>query len=162
MSISIHAPREGCDGFGGLRAPSTGFQSTHPVRGATWNLWHSGAGRYISIHAPREGCDNAGHVNDMAYIFQSTHPVRGATGFKHLRLHRVRISIHAPREGCERGHAPLVETTPISIHAPREGCEWNAFYQSLGIKFQSTHPVRGAIVRHSRRLARNHFNPRTP
>ena len=34
------------------------FQSTHPARGATFNLGHNFGLLYvISIHAPREGCD---------------------------------------------------------------------------------------------------------
>ena len=56
--ISIHAPREGCD-FTATEPPggTVGFQSTHPVRGATSRLVTSAISR----------------------IFQSTHPVRGAT-----------------------------------------------------------------------------------
>ena len=58
IQISIHAPREGCDGVGRkLHRVIRQFQSTHPVRGATTpplNRSHSA-------------------------IFQSTHPVRGAT-----------------------------------------------------------------------------------
>ena len=57
-TISIHAPREGCD------------QDIHPLL----------RDMYISIHAPREGCDEVqpwmfGHPVQ----FQSTHPARGAT-----------------------------------------------------------------------------------
>ena len=79
-SISIHAPRAGCDNFTTLvessainfnprtpcgvrpapgigRAPWASFQSTHPVRGAT--------------------CAKA--IIAAGIKFQSTHPVRGAT-----------------------------------------------------------------------------------
>ena len=56
--ISIHAPREGCDGrYRHKRVPHTRFQSTHPVRGATAILGKYGLDCLISIHAPREGCD---------------------------------------------------------------------------------------------------------
>ena len=56
-----------------------GFQSTHPVRGATET------------------------VEVMAYQwpFQSTHPVRGATDTELGIVGRGYISIHAPREGCD-------------------------------------------------------------
>ena len=56
--ISIHAPREGCDGDDGL-SELTGkrFQSTHPARGATKRLRPAERVETISIHAPREGCD---------------------------------------------------------------------------------------------------------
>ena len=79
--ISIHAPREGCDG--------------EPVELVEAHL-------AISIHAPREGCD--GHLLDVhAQIeFQSTHPVRGATiAWYRIKMYLI-ISIHAPREGCDR------------------------------------------------------------
>ena len=58
-TISIHAPREGCDER--LRRQSLAVSS-------------------ISIHAPREGCDAALSCWTMhVYQFQSTHPARGAT-----------------------------------------------------------------------------------
>ena len=59
VSISIHAPREGCDGSGAIVRPGS---------------------LDISIHAPREGCD-VWHLADKytQLPFQSTHPARGAT-----------------------------------------------------------------------------------
>ena len=33
------------------------FQSTHPVRGATYDMVETQHAILISIHAPREGCD---------------------------------------------------------------------------------------------------------
>ena len=64
----------------------------------------------------------------------------------HGLLHGDVISIHAPREGCDVvGRAPLSDLYSISIHAPREGCDgWGYYGESWGIKFQSTHPARGA------------------
>ena len=59
-SISIHAPREGCDESAcGCSRPGGRFQSTHPARGATDFRLASDRAVYISIHAPREGCDVA-------------------------------------------------------------------------------------------------------
>ena len=70
ISISIHAPREGCDEIG-LRVVII-----FPA---------------ISIHAPREGCD---HKDLMRYrdamAFQSTHPVRGATHYE-IKLNPITI-----------------------------------------------------------------------
>ena len=58
--ISIHAPREGGDGF---------------ITGTV-------AGLGISIHAPREGGDLIGCMTvPVISIFQSTPPARGATWF---------------------------------------------------------------------------------
>ena len=58
ISISIHAPREGCDALHELE------KGREP----------------ISIHAPREGCDDTGMPwRSSMERFQSTHPARGAT-----------------------------------------------------------------------------------
>ena len=124
--ISIHAPLAGCDcGAGwadarasdfnprtpcGVRPVPSGiwkqlseFQSTHPLRGATFMLCKYQPYKvHISIHAPLAGCDTfggniaiaAGDFNPrtpcgvrlrmivniyLNFLFQSTHPLRGAT-----------------------------------------------------------------------------------
>ena len=80
LSVSIHAPREGCD------AKSAYFFSSPEV----------------SIHAPREGCDvdtADGQLHSCG--FQFTHPGRGATWFTFRSVSIVAVSIHAPREGCD-------------------------------------------------------------
>ena len=63
------------------------FQSTHPVRGATWEV---------------------SEARPFSDVFQSTHPVRGATPDFILRKRGIYISIHAPREGCDGGVAGVV------------------------------------------------------
>ncbi len=80
-NISIHAPREGCDlGCQNKPSESTEFQSTHPVRGATFLADTTNISTHISIHAPREGCDYLVKTKiPLIMTFQSTHPVRGAT-----------------------------------------------------------------------------------
>ena len=122
------------------------FQSTHPVWGATSVVIRDGLPQEISIHAPRVGCD-------------VRRPPR--------RLNDI-ISIHAPRVGCDAVRPPVpsgsVDFNPrtpcgvrqhevelpdgfsvISIHAPRVGCDAR-LTRSLGTvwTFQSTHPVWGA------------------
>ena len=104
--ISIHAPRAGrdchcpwtgaetqnfnprapCgarldDAFAGIAGQL--FQSTRPVRGATYILGQLVVGYVISIHAPRAGRD-AATVGWRSILprFQSTRPVRGATTTK--------------------------------------------------------------------------------
>ena len=102
-AVSIHAPREGCDGDVEL--------------GQTVAL-------VVSIHAPREGCDYAarshkgdrlsfqfthpgrGATKTLAYIcvverFQFTHPGRGATP-KSLRRGRRRKSFNSRTPGGVR------------------------------------------------------------
>ena len=101
--VSIHAPREGCDGIlilssefikrfnsrtpGGVRlsAPELfyfdiQFQFTHPGRGAT-----------------RTGLSSLFEMR----TFQFTHPGRGATVLIIAQLRDRCVSIHAPREGCD-------------------------------------------------------------
>ena len=57
FSISIHAPREGCDSretFGG----ANDLISIHaPREGCDYCICRDNPSIYISIHAPREGCD---------------------------------------------------------------------------------------------------------
>ena len=79
-AISIHAPRAGCDAQQLLISKAAeGFQSTHPVRGATGAEAVCISSHGISIHAPRAGCD-----------------------FINADIPRVCvISIHAPRAGCD-------------------------------------------------------------
>ena len=101
-SVSIHAPRVGCDqdsstgkngtlSFnprtpGGVRPhcarvswPEKKFQSTHPGWGATERM----------------------HDKLEYELFQSTHPGRGATLDLYAALSFLSVSIHAPRAGCD-------------------------------------------------------------
>ena len=56
--ISIHAPRERCDGKPVINLnTSITFQSTHRVSDATFGYKLAKARVIISIHAPRERCD---------------------------------------------------------------------------------------------------------
>ena len=125
-SISIHAPREGCDESAcGCSRPGGRFQSTHPARGATDFRLASDRAVYISIHAPREGCDRPCCTSETGRrYFNPRTPRGGATPIFSIAQRSRAISIHAPREGCDaclscgssRGGI-------ISIHAPREGCD---------------------------------------
>ena len=100
--ISIHAPREGCDGRQiDFKIPSS--ISIHAPREGCDCEWVTRNGKIyqISIHAPREGCDNCSPRNYLCFP----------------------ISIHAPREGCDVYNCRCTLRTVISIHAPREGCD---------------------------------------
>ena len=146
LSISIHAPRAGRDGrrrrikpaaahfnprapCGARRAPErtevilAKFQSTRPVRGATFgDTIHAHGGR-ISIHAPRAGRDRGGGDGfaDPALDFNPRAPC-GARLVHVLPGPAVHhISIHAPRAGRDRLKFGHLEFHMISIHAPRAG-----------------------------------------
>ena len=78
--ISIHAPREGSDGYAEANSGKRWkFLSTLPARGATTPPKRAARSRSISIHAPREGSDAGGNGGI---------PIKS-------------ISIHAPREGSD-------------------------------------------------------------
>ena len=120
------------------------FQSTPPVKAATYT---GGVLRYtvsISIHAAREGGDSyprragqgcaisihaarEGGDTYMGYSFfnnigfQSTPPVKAATAALNSSLFHPTISIHAAREGGDTDCTPAVYLSFISIHAAREG-----------------------------------------
>ena len=101
------------------------FQSTHPVRGATFTEQARSVIIYISIHAPRAGCDI---LEGIEYATES-------------------ISIHAPRAGCDA--VILAFTRLLFYFNPRTPCGvrpcLNEPQQSTET-FQSTHPVRGATI----------------
>ena len=80
-SVSIHAPREGCDWrLAGYRYANICFNSRTPG-GVRLAITRSFSAREsVSIHAPREGCDSKRRVPIVGlWEFQFTHPGRGAT-----------------------------------------------------------------------------------
>ena len=78
--VSIHAPREGCDGRMCVYiSPPRRFNSRTPggVRRVRSLIILT---TIVSIHAPREGCDGTFEVDgESVELFQFTHPGRGAT-----------------------------------------------------------------------------------
>ena len=121
--ISIHAAREGGDcklGTFGQNAPI--FQSTPPVKAATYASTEGCHAGKISIHAAREGGDY--------YSWQflpdtgiSIHAAReGGDGICPDCYRKIKeISIHAAREGGDGYARASANAAGISIHAAREG-----------------------------------------
>ena len=150
-SISIHAPREGCDerpcctsetgrhyfnprtprGVRHLLAEGQSaileFQSTHPARGATrWCCWwRSSAPQFQSTH-PARGATTGMPWRSSMERFQSTHPARGATAA--FRWRNSPPGNFNPR--TPRGVRPVARTQRPGPNV-----------------FQSTHPARGATLR---------------
>ena len=79
------------------------FQSTHPMRDATFIPLSRKRAIKISIHASHAGCD-ADIISTAApiIIFQSTHPMRDATNVDDAELIFNDISIHASHAGCDK------------------------------------------------------------
>ncbi len=145
------------------------FQSTLPLRGATYSYW----------------------ISPSVQIFQSTLPLRGATFSMRLVQHIVSISIHTPLAGSDgtarpwsrpcgnfNPHSPCgerrsiersnISASQISIHTPlagsdctsMESCPMRSYFnphspcgerrvsdstaKSTANLFQSTLPLRGA------------------
>ena len=170
-------------------AEKRGFQSTHPMRGATFPSNRKvcpyrdfnprtpcGVRRFppqvgdfralIAIHAPHAGCDMSSKRSfQVGDIFQSTHPMRGATASPVPR--DLRTSHFNPRTPCGvRRHARLhrPHRSDISIHAPHAGCDEVILGpDEANYLFQSTHPMRGATRNISMEaFFHANFNPRTP
>ncbi len=143
-TISIHAPRAGCDrSETTFSLGTTLFQSTHPVRGATRWLPCVLYAPLISIHAPRAGCDGAYHPNYYIQI----------------------ISIHAPRAGCDR--RSLHQIHAASYFNPRTPCGVRRTVVSLAAVFDliSIHAPRAgcdSMITPRCTCRDRYFNPRTP
>ena len=187
-NISIHAPLAGCDmrvqvkgnfnvhfnprtpcGVRLMRADAKAnrraFQSTHPLRGATWSVDKLGDAVKISIHAPLAGCDAlAGGAKNGRIDFNPRTPCGVRPGVISSKACGIRY--FNPRTPCGVRRA-----RPTAASGQR--------------RFQSTHPLRGA-TRHGDSLRQRHgisihaplagcdaaggdgdigakdFNPRTP
>ena len=123
--ISIHAPLAGCDyGACDRAVRDDGFQSTHPLRGAT--RWP----RYVLVRGR----------------FQSTHPLRGAT-FTTGSPRRLAENFN-PRTPCGVRLRDVPDFQhPDGNFNPRTPCgvrPGSMGFTSLSYQFQSTHPLRGA------------------
>ena len=125
-TVSIHAPRAGCNICRIIKQFRNG----------------------VSIHAPRAGCDLRVSLSSSSdFLFQFTHPVRGATEQPIRHIIVPLVSIHAPRAGCDRSSclashsfAGFNSRTPCGV---RHLISTKIVITSL---FQFTHPVRGATL----------------
>ena len=118
------------------------FQSTLPLRGATFENFAFVSGAGISIHAPLTGSDHALDFGLFAEIlFQSTLPLRGATLGRSISLTRFSISIHAPLTGSDTEPQIRRLKLRISIHAPLTGSDPDpVFIDTEGSNFNPRSP----------------------
>jgi len=147
--VSIHAPREGCDmeEVGG-DVDSILFQFTHPGRGATCpSEWQTQQQGCFNSRTPG-GVRHCGERNLLpAQTFQFTHPGRGATVQHTAILRRLAGFNSRTPGGVRRIRSPLLQLQDqVSIHAPREGCDRKKGRNIDLVKFQFTHPGRGATL----------------
>ena len=102
--VSIHAPWEGCDKLSLYTAGQVkSFNSRTLGRVRLILKVFVFRDSIVSIHAPWEGCDGRySKLSDDRIKFQFTHPGKGATYFACVPWSRqADVSIHAPWEGCD-------------------------------------------------------------
>ncbi len=142
---------------------NSGFQSTHPMRGATWCAdvinWIV---EFQSTH-PMRGATRPVSKNTLNQRFQSTHPMRGATFQIRNAIHRGKISIHAPHAGCDKDKRCALNA--FCDFNPRTPCGVRLPSMTVGAVKSYFNPrtpcgVRPLQLRAGR--ADTHFNPRTP
>ena len=80
--ISIHPPHAGRDKhFSSAPDPSSGFQSTRPMRGGTKEIVYTAKGFCISIHPPHAGRDPFPLLRQPRRLAISIHPPRAGRDF---------------------------------------------------------------------------------
>ena len=142
--ISIHVPLAGHDPAGPARAAARQiFQSTCPLRGTTYALFHI---IFVTSHFnPRAPCGARPLTRALkSFIspFQSTCPLRGTTS----------------------GRGQQHEEQPISIHVPLAGHDARAdFGCGLGVDhFNPRAPCGARPICLQKAAFANNFNPRAP
>ena len=144
-SISIHAPHTGRDvvAFNLLHVLNS-FQSTRPIRGATW------PGTAWAMRQP---------------IFQSTRPIRGATRWVQFKARgRLNFNPRAPY-GARPAHGvpPGKWDYHFNPRAPYGARQLKKTRNGERRPFQSTRPIRGAtVIRLIKGEYHAYFNPRAP
>ena len=121
LEISIHTPHAGSDCIWAVvNAQTIAFQSTLPMRGATYERSDELLHFVISIHTPHAGSDREIAIELAKYmIFQSTLPMRGATVFAGVWVPDFPISIHTPHAGSDPACRPGLCTVPnFNPHSP--------------------------------------------
>ena len=171
VDISIHAPLAGCDpavkGGAGVFVnfnprtpcrvrrsfhrswrPSSRFQSTHPLQGATGAKCYECYLRQISIHAPLAGCDRKNFILVTGGLdFNPRTPCRVRHPKTPIPLTVAKISIHAPLAGCDKPHVKNAKNaTNFNPRTPCRVRRAGSIFKRLEAQFQSTHPLQGATV----------------
>ena len=124
--ISIHAPRVGCDEYGGTNVQSGHYFNPRTPRGVrhrSISVWYTVFSYFnprtprgvrllqrfgcsfaggISIHAPRVGCDFPSRYSVFSAKYFNPRTPRGVRHNQGNRTFLIfDISIHAPRVGCD-------------------------------------------------------------
>ena len=166
-----------------------GFQSTHPLRGATLTSPYSflTCSTFQSTHPLRGATADAPRVAALIRNFNPRTPCGVRLYNTSERANVASISIHAPLAGCDKNlktdqmyaeisiHAPLAGCDAggrqvcylprrISIHAPLAGCDTLAdkLTEPSGPDFNPRTPCGVRLLLMGIRKIWIYFNPRTP
>ena len=124
------------------------FQSTLPLRGATFRGHLRARHVRFSIHAPLAGSDTAPPSSTTrARIFNPRSPCGERPSAADGAADLVLFSIHAPLAGSDAIISPLISMS--KVFNPRSPCGERPIYASASPVcryFQSTLPLRGATV----------------
>ena len=105
------------------------FQSTPPVKAATFNDCMADHACFISIHAAREGGDGLHMVNcNNTLRFQSTPPVKAATLGADYAPSGLVFQSTPPVKAATRVDDDGMPVATISIHAAREGGDFGGAF----------------------------------
>ena len=141
--ISIHAPREGSDGWRGALASAVA----------------------ISIHAPREGSDSARASSVHLYThFYPRSPRGERQGPRGPSIGHSSISIHAPREGSDcMTTATIRRSSYFYPRSPRGERRDNKLFLLIKDRiFLSTLPARGATLVRQDEVGPGHISIHAP
>ena len=146
LDISIHTPLAGSDQARQLDdLADRVFQSTLPLRGATWTCSTSTTSTSFQSTLPLRGATWTCSTSTTSTSFQSTLPLRGATRASHIRFLHLPISIHTPLAGSDQ--TPKAKRHDHQDFNPHSPCGERPSGNSSTISpkiFQSTLPLRGA------------------
>ena len=135
--------------FSYIRDMMIEFQSTHPLRGATFGLIHTAQKRHFNPRTPCGVRRRASREVDIRLNFNPRTPCGVRQGDQYVWSESGTISIHAPLAGCDRRCSQLraKRVTFQSTH-PLRGATGRSVGRAQGRNpFQSTHPLRGATLR---------------
>ena len=140
------------------------FQSTHPLRGATFYYGRLDSAEIFQSTHPLRGATIPAPEATRAWRFQSTHPLRGATVEAPAVIRRLQFQSTHPLRGATSDDYQNGAKRCISIHAPLAGCD--AFVEQVMTRGLDFNPRTPCGVRRDVTIAqcarRADFNPRTP
>ena len=145
--ISIHVPRTGHDNMEDATWFHTHiFQSTRPLRGATFGIHSPSTVFAISIHAPLTGRDRRRSTTRLFRIYFNPRAPCGARllAFSRLALFMLYFNPRAPygaRLSTGYDTSDGWNFNPRAPYGARLPAPWT---KDLVIQFQSTRPLRGA------------------